>query len=347
MHIEAFTEAKDPLHPGRNEDRLVWYEDRLFAVVDGVTDKSGVPLPDGRTRGQAAGRLIESTLRDLADDGHVMSEPIAAILNRFQSAFQKAYDHLGLRHEVIARPELRLGAQLAFAARDDTHWRFVVVGDCGIRIDERTVLTTPNEADGVIAWVRRTVFQRCTRHGATPEASLAAARTYAVHGLATFHPEHADAVPDPDFRALRQMARADSPVTFPHLPPELVLRLVNDGILGAGHLRNEAGPLGQACIDGTTVPPALALERHSPRSAVSSIELFTDGYFGVPSPKRATRTRRGAPEREPPHPTVAEWERHFALVEREDPYKVGRFASTKGSLPGTFTDDRTVLVLHP
>jgi hypothetical protein len=347
MHIEAFTEAKDPLHPGRNEDRLVCYEGRLFAVVDGVTDKSGMPLPDGRTRGQAAGRLIEATLRDLVDDGGVMSEPIPAILNRFVSAFQAEYDLLGLQNEVTVRPELRLGAQLAFAACDDAQWRFVVVGDCGIRIDERTVLTAPNEADSVIAWLRSTVFQRCTERGATTEASLAAARTYAVHGMSTYRPEHADAVPEPDFRALRRTARADAPVAFPHLPPELVLTLVNHGILGAGHLRNVPGPLGQACIDGTAVPTALVLERRLPRSEVRSIELFTDGYFGVPSPEREVPARMGASEREPPHPTVAEWERHFALVEREDPFKIGRFASTKGSLPGKFTDDRTVLVLRP
>src|SRR5690606_5984255 len=103
----------------------------------------------------------------------------------------------------------RFGAQLALAARDDAQWRFVVVGDCGIRIDERTVLTAPNDADRLIAWARATVFQRCTERGATTEASLAAARAYAVHGMSTFRPEHANAVPDPDYRSLRTTVRTD------------------------------------------------------------------------------------------------------------------------------------------
>lgn len=347
MHIEAFTEAKDPSHPGRNEDRLVCHENRLFAVVDGVTDKSGEPLRDGRTRGQAAGRLIEATLRALADDGDLMNAPMPAILSRLQRAFQSEYDLLGIQHEVAARPEVRFGAQLAFAVRDDANWRFVVVGDCGIRIDGRTVLTAPNEADKVIAWVRAIVFQECTVRGATTEASLATARTYAVRGVAAFRPEHTDTVPEPDYRTLRRTARTHAPVAFPHLPPQLVLALVDHGILGAGNLRNEPGPLGHACIDGTTVPPELALERRLPCSDVTSIELFSDGYFGQPSLEPAGGAEPSTTTDAPPRPTVGTWERHLALVEREDPYKVGRFASTKGSLPGKFTDDRTVLILHP
>ena len=57
---------------------------------------------------------------------------------------------------------------------------------------------------------------------------------------------------------------------------------------------------------------------------VETVELFTDGYFDV-----------GA------EATLDSWEARHAEVELEDPAKVGRFRSTKGSVPGRWSDDRT------
>jgi hypothetical protein len=65
-----------------------------------------------------------------------------------------------------------------------------------------------------------------------------------------------------------------------------------------------------------------------PRASVQTVELFTDGYFEL-----------GAT------PDVAAWEAAFAEVERVDPEKIGRYASVKGSTPGTWTDDRTVVIV--
>ena len=41
MHLQAFSAAKDPDRPEANEDRLVVVADRLYAVIDGVTDRTG------------------------------------------------------------------------------------------------------------------------------------------------------------------------------------------------------------------------------------------------------------------------------------------------------------------
>jgi hypothetical protein len=40
---------------------------------------------------------------------------------------------------------------------------------------------------------------------------------------------------------------------------------------------------------------------------------------------------------------VDAWEESFAAVERDDPHKIGRWPSTKGSMRGSWTDDRTYL----
>ena len=59
---------------------------------------------------------------------------------------------------------------------------------------------------------------------------------------------------------------------------------------------------------------------------VDLLELFSDGYF---------KLGEGF--------GVAAWERAFAEVEAEDPHKIGRYMSTKGTTPTILTDDRTYL----
>lgn len=343
MYLEAFTAAKDPDHPARNEDRLVCYDGRSFAVVDGVTDKSGTLLPDGRSRGQAAGRLIEGVLRDLTDAGEAMTAPATEVLERFAAAFLAAYDRLGMRDEAMARPELRFGAQLALAVHDRDSWRLLVVGDCGIRVDQGAILQRPNEADQVLARARALVFHHVRARGVPVTRALDVARAYTVHGMGAFLGEHADAVPQEDHARLHRLAIDETRAADAQLPDHLIERAIDAGLLGVGRLRNAPGPLGHACIDGSDVPASFVVERRLAASEVRSVELFSDGYFGAP-PTGATNADEAARSAVP---SVRAWERHIARVEREDPFKVGPFASTKGSPPGRFTDDRTVLVLRP
>ena len=83
--------------------------------LDGVTDKSGVPLPDGSSRGQEAGRLIDRTLAELDDRGVLFSVPLASLLRRLEDVFQARYRELGEHAAAAADANLRFGAQLALA----------------------------------------------------------------------------------------------------------------------------------------------------------------------------------------------------------------------------------------
>ena len=73
-------------------------------------------------------------------------------------------------------------------------------------------------------------------------------------------------------------------------------------------------------------------DRRLDSGSVTTIELFSDGYFGTPPAD---------------HVTLADWEAHIAHVEATDPFKVGPYPSTKGSSSRSFTDDRTVLLITP
>ncbi len=81
--------------------------------------------------------------------------------------------------------------------------------------------------------------------------------------------------------------------------------------------------LGFGVIDGTTTPKkfihTVELDRHD----IQTIELFTDGYFAFPTVV-----------------SIADWEKTYEQVEREDPDKYLKYKSTKSK------DDRTVMILH-
>lgn len=84
---------------------------------------------------------------------------------------------------------------------------------------------------------------------------------------------------------------------------------------------------GFGVVDGRPIPLNFIFTRIIPLKEVNTIELFTDGYFKIPHDT-----------------TISAWEKAFKEVEVEDPYKIHEYPSTKGSLEGGFTDDRTILI---
>jgi hypothetical protein len=108
-------------------------------------------------------------------------------------------------------------------------------------------------------------------------------------------------------------------------------RLIDGGVMtGQGQFQNNTiSPLSYAVLDGFEVPMELVRVVDRDRAWVRSIELFSDGYI---EPAEA--------------PSVAAWEASFREVERVDPEKIERYPSVKGSEPGRYADDRTVIVMH-
>ena len=88
-------------------------------------------------------------------------------------------------------------------------------------------------------------------------------------------------------------------------------------------------PLGYASLNGKPLAGEGMLCFSRPRSAVQSIELFTDGYFSLPSKI-----------------DLAAWEAEFQRVEEVDSHKIDRFPAIKGSTSSEFSDDRTVVIVR-
>lgn len=314
-----------------NEDRVVVYGQRTFAVIDGVTDKSGA-RHGGFTGGWHAGHALEGALRDLDDEGVLAQGSADAVLARLNAAIAARYERFNLAAEAERDPNRRFAAAVAIAHVDRDVLRLLVVGDCGARVDGTRIVHRAHPVDDVMARLRSSVFAALGEEDATASLTrrLEVARAYVVHGIAT--------PPLPDDRRLaaaheRIAGRAWSDLlqAFPDVAPGGVLRaLAEGGIRGAARLRNGTGAFAHGVLDGFPMSPEHVEDVRFDRDAVATLELFSDGYFGWP--------QAGG--------RVADWEDHLATVERVDPHRVGRYASTKGSSPGRFADDRSILVLR-
>lgn len=333
MYVEAFTHAKDPATPHANEDRWLAHESRLFAVIDGVTDKSGAPLEDGSSRGQAAGRLLDERLRELPRDAPA-DLGTAELVAELTAAISAEYSKLGIFEAVLASPNLRFGAQLAAAFAVPDGWRVLAIGDCGVRVNRPeappVMIGGATPHDDIVALWRAAVVGHVMRRAGGVDDALAIGREYALVGTRRFLPEFAAYLGPSDHATLAATAEQDAIAAHLTVAPTDVRSVLALGINGLGVHRNRLGALGFPCLDGTEVPLSAVTDLRFAAHEVERIELFSDGYFGAPPPGDAS---------------VAAWERHLRHVEASDPHKIGPYRSTKGSSEGKFTDDRTVLIV--
>lgn len=332
MRLEVFSAAKDPAAPASNDDRVVVAGDRLFAVIDGVTDKSGSLLPNGFSRGQFAGVVIERELVKLAGAGPAADIGASELVAAVTAGLSSEYRRLGFYEAAASDLHVRCAAQLAALLRAPGGWRLIVVGDCGARLDGVRVVGGESPGDSLMALWRAQVFGALRAAGAGVMDALRVSREYALAGSGAHLAKGAPWLAPERHAELAESALAQAVERFPELTREQAAAALRGGILGMAAHRNRPGPLGAACLDGFEVPLSLVIDEFLPDGSFRVVELFSDGYFGTP-PVGAVG--------------VDAWEAHIAEVESSDPHKIGAHASTKGSSPGKFTDDRSVIVVYP
>ncbi len=329
-YTEAFTQAKDKEKPDSNEDRIVAVSDQLYAVIDGATDKSG-RIYDGLTGGQIAGRILEDVLRNVVG-GQGGSNPIGcpAILRRVNRRLQHQYRALGIAEVIREEPWRRFSAQASIAIRDKDHYRFIVVGDTGLRINGQEIFSGPMPGDIICAQLRSAVHRYLRKTGAGSKDSDKWSRAYTVEGLGTALAMAPGGIGAAELSDLCKEAHGESQHRLPAVAAKDIEYVLMYGLKGLHRYRNRPGPLGFPCIDGSPVPRGMIIEFERPAASIKCLELFSDGYSSVP------------------HGTeVADWEAGFWKVQRDDPERVNSYPETKGSNADYFADDRTVLIVHP
>jgi len=327
---EAFTQAKDKENPDGNEDRLIVVPNRLYAVLDGATDKSG-KTHGGLTGGQIAGRVLEEALRNLARDlDKSRAPPLKTLLDRLTGALARRYRALGLSAAMKKTPWARFSAQASIVIEHQGTCRFLVIGDTGLRLNGTEAICGPKAGDVICSQLRAAVYRHLAQNGAGTEATNLIARRYTVEGLGAVLPQTPGGIGAAELDELRREARSNCREQLSGVTQKDIDDVLNFGLKGLCRFQNRPGPLGFPCFDGTPIPLDMVVDFERPARTVTSIELFSDGY-GQP-PERAS---------------VADWEAAFWKRERDDPERVNADPETKGSTLEKFADDRTVLIVRP
>lgn len=327
--VEAFTAGKDPQRPERNEDQLLVLPGRAYAVIDGVTS-IGAPAPGGLTTGRLGGLLVRRAVAEIVDDPFRPPPSPEALLAAVTDRIAASYRVHGLVERLSKAPKERFAATLALAMVSGERLVIVLAGDSGARLNGREVHLVEPLMDRVLAWLRVEALARLEAQGLQRRDAAALAREVTLHGLDATRAElearlGVGAVDGLD-AAVGERAAAE----LPEIPAAEVLDLVRGGIAeGQAQLQNrDDRELGYAVLDGFPVGMRWVKVVERPLAEVHTLELFTDGYFKLPV-----------------RPRLADWEACADEVERLDPLKIGRYASTKGSIDGKRTDDRTVVIV--
>ncbi len=329
MHLQAFSAAKDPDRPEANEDRFVVVPDRLYAVIDGVTDRTGRRYGD-RTGGRLAAETVERALLALALDEEFRSIDAAGLVQRLDRAFRSAYARHGVLDAAAASDADRIGSTLALALDRGDRFAFFLIGDSGVRLNGTETVIHDKDLDTITATLRGFAYRRVAAAGADPAQTELASRALCWRGTRKMPDEAKAWLKETDLEAIRVDALTRLGLDLPGIPIEDMTRLALDGIVGAqgAYQNRDDHPLGYACLDGYG-PKAAAVETFErPKAGIGTIELYTDGYFALPE-----------------QATIASWEAKADEVERIDFAKVDAYASTKGSLGKVRADDRTVVVV--
>ena len=328
MRIEAFSQGKNLDDPSANEDQFLVLPGRGYAVIDGVTDISG-QLYDGMRAGSLASGIVQRAVMEFLTDSNERAVEAERMIAHVSGALRAAYARHGILDQARADPACRFGATLTLAADLGSSFRFILIGDSGLRINGGESFIVDSGLDRVTASLRQEAYRLVAEAGGSPDDRARVGRACAFHGGAQLHPEMRPWLDDAKLAVVHRRALEQCGKLLPNVPEADLRKLLDGGIAAQGRFQNNAvSPLSYAVLDGFDVPLSLVQVFDRPRAAIKSIELFTDGYF-----------KPGAT------PDLAAWEAAFAEVERADPHKTGCYPSVKGSSARMRTDDRTVVIV--
>jgi hypothetical protein len=329
--LEAFTLGKKFGHPETNEDSFVIIADAGYAVIDGVTDRNGTQyggMLSGRFASRTVKRATEQFIIAQSDPhapAHLRYTGPKSFVEHLTASLRQGYIDENALEAAEADWKIRGGCTVMAAFVVDGRLEVVAVGDSGIRINGDDVLQVLKPLDDVTGILRREAWQYFAALG--HDADFCDAQAAAVTWPGTRNPVAGTPTADPVVTAeIEARALAACKAHLPNVPEVEILELIQHGIAhGQGNFQNATErALGYGCLDGFPVPEKYIDSRSYDLATITSIELFSDGYFKIAEDFG-----------------VAAWEAGFEEVERVDPHKIGAYLSTKGTTETALTDDRT------
>lgn len=317
MRLELFNMSKFRDGQREGDDVALALPGLAYGVFDGATDPLGSVI-DGMGAGRiAALAMAEAVTRLVADPDQMYGLSVEDILLRLSGDLAAQTAPLGL----IVPPS----TTLALALDLTNEWRFIILGDSGIRINGERILRHEKIIDAVSSHARvmfmkdRLALERLEdqAEGEARDAALLGLDGAVERGMLT--PARLRDIIDATIDATGLQAAAAEVETF-----------LRGGIKTQFQVGNDMHhPLGFDTLNGTLPQRGEWIDLRLPKSDVHSIEIFSDGYAKIP---------QGI--------GVAAFEAAFAEVEAEDYHKIGAYAGVKGSTKAQVFDDRTILAVY-
>ena len=316
MRLEVFNRSKyrDGSAPGDDVPLVV--PGVLYGVFDGATDPRGTVV-DGVAAGRLAATIIASEMAAMAFDPVFRTLPGSDIINRLSAILKERTDPLNL--------DIPPSTTLAVALDCGESWRFILLGDSGIRLNGLEVHHHQKVIDHVSTAARVAVFKELAAKNVDLDEVEALTRRSIFLGFD-------NAISEGIIYAARAQAIVEEAIEALGLSDvaDLVSGFLMGGIQTQYGFGNTTGnPLCFDTMNGTTPQLGELQDFERAKADVTSVEIFTDGYPCLPE-----------------EATTAAWEDTFQTAEERDFHKIGRFATVKGSSRTEFFDDRTVIILE-
>ncbi|MGQ0675182.1 MAG: hypothetical protein ACT4N4_03725, partial [Rhodospirillales bacterium] len=257
MRIEAFSQGKDLDVPEANEDRFLVLPGIGYAVIDGVTDIGG-RLYDGMRAGRLASGIVQRAVTEFLSNPETPEIQLERLIGHVSAALRAAYERFGVLDDARVDASRRFGATLTLAADMGASFRFILIGDSGVRLNGTEVSIVDSGLDLITATLRRHAFRLVAEAGGVLEDQRRVGRACAFHGAAKLHPDMLPWLDEARRAMLYERSMKECRRLMPNVTEVDLALLLDTGIAGQARFQNNTiSKLSYAVLDGFNIPTSL------------------------------------------------------------------------------------------
>ena len=316
MNFDLFSRSKYRANDKSGDDVALVLPGVCFGVLDGATDAQGRDL-NGVPYGRAASMVASQILAEILLPYQNREKDAETLLADLCTSYARAFEDYDL--------DQLPATTVAMAIDCGANWRFLSLGDSGIRINGDRVLKHDKIIDSISTEVRVSIFKILAEKFDDSDEHELITRQAIFLGLA-----------EARSRGLLTEDVVEMLIeeTIGNLNLSGISEIVRDFLLLGIRHQNRFSNSDEniLCYDiVSSRKPILGqwVEEFVPKREVTTIEIFSDGYASYPE-----------------EVNIVAWEKEFARCNEVDFHRIDEFATVKGGTSSEFFDDRTVIVVH-
>ena len=316
MNFDLFSRSKYRANDKLGDDVTLVLPGVCFGVLDGATDVEGRNL-NGIPYGRVASMVASQILTEILLPYRNREKDAETLLVDLCTSYERAFEDYDL--------DQLPATTVAMAIDCDTNWRFLSLGDSGIRINGERVLKHEKLIDSISTEVRVLIFKILAEKFDDPDQHELMTRQAIFLGLA-----------EARSRGLLSEDIVERLIeeTIENLKLFRISKIVRDFLLLGIRQQHQFSNSDEnkLCYDiVSSRKPVLGqwVEEIVPKKEVKTIEIFSDGYASYPK-----------------EVSIVAWEKEFSRCDKVDFFRIDEFAAVKGGTSSEFFDDRTLIVVH-